>query len=597
MTQNPVVYLTQKLWQYSAGNRRNVVAYSVMFCFANAIDFLRPLLVGAILNTLQTQGVTNGNISAIFVLVVSFLGLTLGFWVFHGFARVIENNNAFHVRANYKKYLLDGVMALPLGWHTNHHSGNTIDKIEKGTVALFVYSRRTYEVIQSLMLLIGSYFALAYFNIHSAYIVFGMIVITVWTVIRFDRGLIVQYRHLNRAENTISEKIYDAISNITTVVILRIEKLVSESIFKKILKPYRVYAENNRVNELKWFLVALSGTVMTILVLGSYLYASYASGATLLAGTVYILYGYIDRINGLFFRFAGMYGEIVIQRTAVLNAEEVSKEFTSEVESKPFKLPKRWKEIVVQNLVFSYDSDEDADLHLDGISLSIKNGERVAFIGESGSGKTTLLKVIRELSQPNAVEVFLDGEPLPQGFQTISSHIALIPQDPEIFSTTILENITMGVPHSAAHIAKYIEMACFEDVVERLPKKLESSIVEKGVNLSGGERQRLALARGLLACEQKSIVLLDEPTSSVDLKNEMAIYQNIFREFKDKAILSSVHRIHLLPLFDTIYYFRAGKVVASGSFDDLLEHSKPFQRLWNKFARIQDVSTNAQSDQ
>ena len=78
-------------------------------------------------------------------------------------------------------------------------------------------------------------------------------------------------------------------------------------------------------------------------------------------------------------------------------------------------------------------------------------------------------------------------------------------------------------------------------------------------------------------------MLLDEPTSSVDFRNEMQIYQNIFAEFKDKAIISSIHRLHLLPLFDHIYVFAGGKVIASGTFPDLVASSEPFQEIWSKY--------------
>ena len=114
------------------------------------------------------------------------------------------------------------------------------------------------------------------------------------------------------------------------------------------------------------------------------------------------------------------------------------------------------------------------------------------------------------------------------GFKSISSYISLIPQDPEIFSSTIKENITLGLSFSDKEIKKFTDLARFSDVVKKLPKGLNSSIVEKGVNLSGGEKQRLALSRGLLASEDKEIILLDEPTSSVDSKNELLIYQNIY---------------------------------------------------------------------
>ena len=217
------------------------------------------------------------------------------------------------------------------------------------------------------------------------------------------------------------------------------------------------------------------------------------------------------------------------------------------------------------------------------LARDIQGGEVFALYGQLGSGKTTLLRVMRELYHPQEVTILLDGKPLQNGFGAISSDIALIPQDPEIFSTTIGENITFGVEYNLAHIKKFTDMACFTDVIERLPHKLDSYIHEKGVNLSGGEKQRLALARGLMASSDKAIVLLDEPTSSVDTKNELQIFQNIFGEFQDKTIVASVHRLHLLPLFDAIYFFKRGKVIARGTLEELLTTSAEFKRLWEKY--------------
>ncbi len=93
----------------------------------------------------------------------------------------------------------------------------------------------------------------------------------------------------------------------------------------------------------------------------------------------------------------------------------------------------------------------------------------------------------------------------------------------------------------------------------------------------------MALSRGLLASSGKSLILLDEPTSSVDFRNEMKIYKNIFQAFPKQTILSSVHRLNLLFLFDTIFVFREGKIIAQGPFDKLLEESTEFQDIWERY--------------
>ena len=557
--------------------------YFSMFVIANSVGALFPLIIARVLNVIQEQGITSASMPTLIMYLGLFIVISLVFWAFHGPARLIENKNAFLARANYKKFLLDGVMALPIEWHSDHHSGDTIDKIEKGTTALYRFSRNSSEIIEMMIRLVTSYVVLIYFNYYSAAIVLVVVAITFTLIAQFDKVIIRQYKLLNGAENKISEKIFDSISNITTVIILRIEKLVTSAIYKKIMEPLKIFVSNSRVIETKWFLVSMCSSIMIVLVLGSYFYTKLNAGGVVLVGTVYALYGYVDRISEVFFRFAYMYGEILFQKSAVMNAEEISKEFIETEKTRNIQLNSGWRELKIMGLSFSYHQEEGADLHLEDVSMIIKNGARVALIGESGSGKTTFLKIIRELYRPQTVAVYLDDEKLKDDFKAISHDIALIPQDPEIFSTTIRENITMGINHESAYIKKFTDMACVSDVIKGLPNKLDSKINEKGVNLSGGERQRLALARGLMACDDKSIVLLDEPTSSVDTQNELKIFENIFSRFKKKSIIASVHRLHLLKLFKEIYYFKDGKIIATGSFDELLTTSIEFKELWEKY--------------
>jgi ABC-type multidrug transport system fused ATPase/permease subunit len=164
--------------------------------------------------------------------------------------------------------------------------------------------------------------------------------------------------------------------------------------------------------------------------------------------------------------------------------------------------------------------------------------------------------------------------------QMLTSDVTLFPQEPEIFENTIRYNITLGLPFDEEQVARICRVAQFSDVITQLPNGMESHIKEKGVNLSGGQKQRLALARGILAAQESDIVLMDEPTSSVDPKTELLIYQQLFEEFKDKVIISSLHRLHLLPYFDHVYVLENGRIVAEGDFETLRTKNKSFQLLW-----------------
>lgn len=579
--QNPILYLYRQMWKFSEGNRRRVVLFTALLVIANGVSLLEPLIVAQILNTVQEQGITMANLPLFFALLALFILQTVVFWCFHGPARVLEEQNAFLVRANYKRFLLDGTIGLPLEWHTDHHSGDTIDKIEKGSKALYSFSEQGFQFTQTAVRFVGSIIALALFNLNTIFIVILITVIAIRIIVQFDRTLVKQYRELNAAENTISAKVYDVVSNISTVVILRVERLLSSNLWKSIMKPYALFMRNVKLNEWKWFAASLvSGTMITF-VLGFYGYVTLVHGDAILVGTLFALYSYTGRINDIFYNFAYLYSDTVRWRTAVQNAEEISDRFR-EVVSEGDAIH-QWQRCDIRSLTFSYHEADGADLHLDNIALSLRRGEKIAVIGESGSGKTTFLKIIRGLYTPTTVSVSLDGRELAQGFLSLKNDIALIPQEPEIFATTVRENITLGVDRTEEEIARYATLGRFASVIERLPNGLDSSVVERGVNLSGGEKQRLALVRGLMASEEKSIILLDESTSSVDPHNEIAIYENIFERYRDKTIIASIHKLHLLRLFDSIYVFDRGKVVASGNFASLLRSSALFAAMWQKY--------------
>jgi ABC-type multidrug transport system fused ATPase/permease subunit len=582
---NPLFYLFSKMWLYSVGNRRRVVWFWLMFIAANSILlFGQPLIWAKMMNTVQTQGISTGSIKTLLVLLALTVAIEIAFWLLHGPARFLEETNAFKTRANYRKHLLQGVMTLPLEWHTDHHSGDTIDKIEKGATGLYQFSQQTFQVIYGLVQLIGSYFMLAYFCPPAGIIVVVMVLLTGWITVRFDQVLVEQYHKINHAENNISESVFDAVSNITSVIILRVERLVFDAIVHKIQRPFTLVRRNILINEWKWFLTSMCCVIMIVAVLGMYFWQNFNTAQGVLVGTAYLLIQYLGRVSDQFYQFTLMYGDILQRKSRVANSEELSADFRDENFANHV-LPKDWQRLEIKDLNFSYNNDGD-DLHLEDVSLTIIRGERIAFVGETGSGKTTLLKVMRDLYHPLGLNLSVDGHVIPHGFESISRAIALVPQDPEIFATTILENIMLGAEYDIEFVRRFTEIACFTDVVESLPHGFNSSIKEKGVNLSGGQQQRLALSRGLLACDNKDIVLLDEPTSSLDAITEMRVYQNIFRAFHGKTIISSIHRLHLLSLFDRVCMFDAGKIIAAGRLNDLLMSCPQFISLWETMQRI-----------
>jgi len=582
---NPLLVLFAKTWQYSKGNRISVVLFWTMFIIAELVELIfQPLVLAKMMNVVQKGGITSDSIGTLFLLLGLLFAIEIVFWAFHGPARVLERLNAFRARANYRGFLLRGIITLPMEWHAEHHSGNTIDKIEKGTSALYQFAEDSFEVIYAIVRLLGSYAVLIYFSRPAAYIVLAMMCVTVWITMRFDGVLIGQYRELNRHENDIQESVFDSISNIATVIILRVERLIFQSIMHKVAKPYELYRDNTRLNELKWFLTSVCCKATIVIVLAVYFYQNMGTSEGVLIGTLYLLIQYLNKVGDLFFRFTSMYGTIVQQRAKVANAEILSRDFREENLSDHV-LPADWNLVEVQDLSFSYDGPLADRFHLDGVSLELRRGMRYAVIGESGGGKTTFLNVLRDIYHPHSLTLTVDGRQVAQGFAGISRAIGYAPQNPELFADTIWKNITMGAEYDENMVRKYTDMAMFTQVVEALPNKFNSSINEKGVNLSGGQRQRLALARALAACDddEKAILLFDEPTSSLDSQTEMKVCENIFRGFPGRTLIFSLHRLHLLGRFDWIYLFDEGRITAAGNFDQLLSTCEIFKKMWAQY--------------
>ncbi len=575
MSSNPIINLFKHTWRYSAGNRRNVVIFIVMSLMANGLQLFEPVVVSRAFNAAQFSS-SDPALLTFFIKNISLIVLiTIGFWSLHGTSRIIEITNAFLVRKNYKISMFKKVLALPVSWHKDHHSGDTIDKINKASEGLHEFSKYLFVITTNLVRLVGGIIALWFFDPKASIIALCFATVSFYSIIMFDRRLRQGYKLIFKAENSLASAVHDYVSNIITIITLRLKQRVTGEIDRRSMMAYEPTKKNSVVGEAKWFLssLLLSAMITTALILNAYY--SYAATGVIVLGTLFALFQYLRRIGDTFFDFAMRYGDMVRYDAAVRAADVILNEYDKLKHAESKFLPVGWREIEIKNLSFQYaneDNTEHKRVHLDNIHFKFRRKQRIALVGESGSGKSTLLALLRGLYAPAKANLYIDGEKMPLGLEYLYEHVTLIPQDPEIFNSTIEDNITMETKVDDKDLRDAIELAQFSTVIKRLPKGIETNVLEKGVSLSGGEKQRLALARGILAARNSDFLFMDEPTSSVDTQNELKIYENIFSRFSDRTIISSVHRLHLLKMFDLIYYFRDGKIIVSGTLDELTDH-------------------------
>ena len=235
--------------------------------------------------------------------------------------------------------------------------------------------------------------------------------------------------------------------------------------------------------------------------------------------------------------------------------------------------------ITFDHVTFQYP-DAEAPV-LKDLSLQIKAGETVAFVGSSGAGKTTILNMVIGFIKANSGRILIDDMDLNSlNLQSYRSHIAVVPQQSILFSGTIRENITYGMDNiSEEMLYKVIKAANLEDVIAALPEGLDTMITEHGSNLSGGQRQRISIARAFI--RDPSILILDEATSALDTISEKKIQDAIHNLVQDRTTLIVAHRLSTIRDADKIAVVGNGGIEEFGTYDELLDLKGEFYRLKN----------------
>lgn len=233
-------------------------------------------------------------------------------------------------------------------------------------------------------------------------------------------------------------------------------------------------------------------------------------------------------------------------------------------------------EIAIKNLSFQYDER----MIIDNLSLSIKKGEKIAFVGESGCGKSTLVKILLGLLKYNEGEVCI-GDTQLSGIclNNLYDRVSYISQDAPVFDGTIKENLVFEKTVLKEQMLDALHEVQLSHLVENLADGLDTEIGEKGTCLSGGEKQRLALAR--LWFKDSELVILDEATSAMDNLTEENVMKAVMQKLKDKTVIAIAHRLNSIAGFDRIILFRDGKIVGQGTFEELLHTDAYFMDLYN----------------
>jgi len=236
----------------------------------------------------------------------------------------------------------------------------------------------------------------------------------------------------------------------------------------------------------------------------------------------------------------------------------------------------RFEKIEFEKVKFQYPNSQK--IILNEMSFVIQKNKKIALVGPSGSGKSSLMALMIRLFDNQEGNILINNNNIKDlKLSTLRKLFSLVTQDTVLFDGSIYENIKYNSSSSKKIIEKSIKLSCIEEFTDELPEKLNTNIGENGVKLSGGQRQRIAIARAL--AQQNQVILLDEPTSNLDLKTEAILFQNL-SNIKNITLIVIAHRLSTIKDFDEIYFVENGKLIEKGNHKSLMLKRKKYYHLY-----------------
>lgn len=330
------------------------------------------------------------------------------------------------------------------------------------------------------------------------------------------------------------------------------------------------------------FMIAL----VMILVMGSVAGMLYVGGHDVITGSLsggdlaaFVFYAIM--VGGSLAAVTEVYGEVQRAAGAAERIRELmaaKSDIQSPTDTMTPPVTHNETQICFHNVSYHYPSRPDKAA-LTELNLEVRAGERIALVGPSGAGKSTLFDMLLRFRDPQHGQILVEGTPLPEWqLQSLRSQFALVPQQPVLFSTNVLENLRYGRPDATDEdILAAAQAAHADEFIQQLPEQYESYLGEGGVKLSGGQKQRLAIARAIL--HDPKILLLDEATSALDAQSEYLVQQALDKLMQNRTSFVIAHRLSTIKHVDRIVVMDQGGIVAVGTHDELLERSPLYKRL------------------
>src|SRR6267143_4397528 len=368
-----------------------------------------------------------------------------------------EAVNALHVKA----------LALPVRWHEQHHSGDTLHRMTRATSSLASFAQSQFIYLQNTVSIVGPIAALFLVSRATGAAAMAGYAAIGFFVVRLDAVMVRLVREENRAERRYNSALVDCLGNIATVLTLRLQEPMRRLLRSRLVEVFAPLRRNIVFNEVKWGGIDLLNGGMRTGLVALYAWLDFRQRGTISVGTAVMVHQYSQQVGNVVANMAMHWNDLVRQKTEVADVDPIFASRERPLDGAA--VPEAWREIRVEGVRFVHPRAGDGRPALDGVSLLLRRGERIALLGESGAGKSSLLRVLAGLVDAERVSVAVDGTMHPH-LKHLGAVSMLLPQDPAVFESSVRENVTMGLPYRQSDVERACDLAGFTSVIAQLPQ-------------------------------------------------------------------------------------------------------------------------------